>query len=135
MRTYHLFIIKSEFYQTYLTHSFSLYKTLENLYQIKREDASFGAALFHQLCEYQNEDLLNQYFREKKFPTYRKSYILFNEKRKEKTFLFIKPSRLIVVTNKNVPRIFKILNYYNYYLFVCDFKNKDYFWLSNHYKK
>lgn len=135
MRTYQLFIIKSEFYQTYVSNSFSLYKTLENLHSFRMQDASFGKTLFHQLCELHDVRLLEQYFKGKGFPTYHNAYVLINQKRKEKTFLQIKPSRLIVTTNKNVPAIFRVLNYYNAYIFVCDFKNKDYFWLSNHYKR
>lgn len=135
MRTYNLFIIKSEFYHTYVSNSFSLYKTLENLNGFKRKDASFGRTLFHQLCELHNVHLLENYFKGKGFPMYKNAYVLINQKKKEKTFLQIKPSRLMVTTNKNVPAIFRILNYYNAYIFVCDFKNKDYFWLSNHYKK
>lgn len=135
MRTYYLFIIKSEFYHTYLKNPISLYKTLENLYRFSLRDQKFGLTLYHQLCEMHNVSLLKNYFDQKKFRIYKKSYVLIDSEKKEKTLLQVKPSALVVTTNKNIPNIFKLLYYYNQYIFVCDFNNKDFFWLSNQYRK
>ncbi len=135
MRIYHLFIIKSEFYSSYVNNPISLYKTLENLYKFSMKDYRFGISLYHQLCELHKIDILENYCVKKNFPKRKNRYLLTQSFEKEKTILEIRPSVLVVYSNRNIPSIFNILHYYSSYIFVCDFKNKDYFWLSNQYKK
>lgn len=135
MRTYYLFIIKNEFYKTYLENPISLYKTLENLFNFTLKDYKFGISLYHQLCEMHNIDVLQNYFEKKRYRKYKSSYVLMGKESGETTLIKLRASALIVTTNKNIPQIFKMLHYYNSYIFVCDFKNKDYFWLSNQYKQ
>lgn len=133
IRTYYLFKIKNEFYDIYNRNPYSLYKTLENLYLFKNKDFNLGISLFTQLCEFHNVDLLEYYFSTKKYPKDKNKYILKN--RYETTTVYIRPSVIKIVTNKNNPNIFKILNYYSPYIFVIDFNSKDYFWLKNTYSK
>lgn len=135
MRTYYLFIIKDEFYLSYLHNPLSLYKTLENLYHFTIKDFRFGVSLYHQLCEPHKVDILKHFCEKKNFHKRKNRYLLTKTFEKEKTILEIRPSVLILYTNRNIPTIFNILHYYSSRIFVCDFKNKDYFWLSNQYKK
>lgn len=134
MRTYYLFRIKNEFYDIYLKNPYSLYKTLENLYSYKNRDLNLGISLFTQLCEFHNVDLLDFYFSSKKYPKKNKTYILKSKKNNEITLLTINPSIIKIKTNINIPKILKILNYYSMYIFACDFKNKDYFWINKTYQ-
>lgn len=134
MRTYYLFRIKNEFYDIYLKNPYSLYKTLENLYAYKNRDLNLGISLFTQLCEFHNVDLLDFYFSSKKYPKKNKTYILKSKKTNEITLLTINPSVIEIKTNINIPKILKILNYYSIYIFACDFKNKDYFWINKTYQ-
>lgn len=135
MREYYLFIVKSEFYKAYASNPFSLFKTLENLYGFTFKDAKFGISLYHQLCEPHNVDLLKDYFKAKGYRRKKNRYLLTEPAEAEKTIIDVRPSTLLIRTNRNIPAIFRILHYYNHYIFVCDFKNKDYFWLSSQYKK
>ena len=48
----------------------------------------------------------------------------------EKTLLRINNYNIKLKTENNYSVFFKYLNRYNNNLFVCDFENKDYFWLS-----
>ncbi len=51
MRKYYLFNIRKEFYLVYKNNSYVLYKTLENLYKLKKENLSYGVSLFNQICD------------------------------------------------------------------------------------
>ncbi|MBE6144225.1 MAG: sporulation inhibitor of replication protein SirA [Firmicutes bacterium] len=129
MRKYYIFIIRTEFYKIYKNNSLVLYKTLENLYKLNNNNFGYGFSIYNQLCLTFNTEVLNNYFL-RKFANYKhnKHYI-----QKEQTILEINKSCIVVLTKYNVPKSLKYLLYYNKYLFVCDFDNKDYFWLQNQY--
>jgi hypothetical protein len=130
-----LFIIKTEFYDTYLSNSLSLYKTLENLYSFTSNNYKFGLTLYTQLCELHKTGILEEYFKEKGYKKEKGYYKLFSSITNEKTYIKIRASVIEIKTNKNIPNIFKILNYYNSKMFICDFNRGDYFWLQNHYRR
>ena len=50
MKKFYLFEIRKEFYQVYKKNSFVLYKTLENLHNLQRENLNYGISLFNQIC-------------------------------------------------------------------------------------
>ena len=135
MRNYYLFIVKTEFYETYLSNSLSLYKTLENLYYFSNKNLRFGLTLYTQLCEMHKIETLEGYFKDKKYPKEKEYYKLFSSNNDEKTYIKVRPSVIEIKTNKNVPNIFKVFHYYNSKIFICDFKRGDYFWLQNHYRR
>lgn len=128
MRKYYLFAIKSEYSELYSKNPYILYKTIENLYKLKKEDLVFGMSLYNQICNIIEVDRLRSYFdsicKIKKNNKYlirvRDDVALFN----------IHYSCIICKCNKNFPNVFNVMNYYNKYLFVCDFENKDYFFLT-----
>ena len=129
MRKYYIFIIRKEFYKIYKNNSLVLYKTLENLYNLNLSNFGYGVSIYNQLCLTFNPEVLNNYFL-RKFNNYKynKHFII-----SEGVIIEIHRSCIVLLTKKNVPNIMKYLLYYNKYLFVCDFDNKDYFWLENQY--
>lgn len=129
MRKYYIFIIRKEFYKIYKNNSLVLYKTLENLYNLNLTNFGYGVSIYNQLCLTFNPEVLNNYFL-RKFNNYKynKHFII-----SEQVIIEIHRSCIVLLTKKNVPNIMKYLLYYNKYLFVCDFDNKDYFWLENQY--
>ena len=137
MRKYHLFIINKEVYFKYKNKSYVLYKILESLYNLTSYDFSFGFNIYKQICMPFAVKILKNYIKEKM------SYIKINNKvikisNKEDIYLNINYASTIIKTSVNLPSILRIFNIYNKYIFVCDFKNKDYFWLDQeirqHYK-
>lgn len=129
MRKYYIFIIRKEFYKVYKNNSLVLYKTLENLYNLNLTSFGYGVSIYNQLCLTFNKEVLNNYFLRKfKNNRYNKHFI-----DSENTIIEIHRSCIVVLTKYNVPKVLKYLLYYNKYLFVCDFNNKDYFWLENQY--
>lgn len=129
MRKYYIFIIRTEFYKIYKNNSLVLYKTLENLYNLNLNNFGYGLSIYNQLCLTFNTDVLNNYF-SRKFNNYKyhKHYI-----KNEHVIIEIHRSCIVILTKYNIPKIMRYLLYYNRYLFVCDFDNKDYFWLENQY--
>lgn len=134
MRKYYLFIVKKEFSQVYRNNADILYKTLENLYYIKKENFNYGMSLYTQLCQTFNVDVLTNYFNHQTLLKHRGNKYC-SKSTKEIILIEINPSCCNVVTNVNLPSILKIFDYYCKEIFVCDFKNKDYFWLSKQYNK
>ena len=49
----------------------------------------------------------------------------------DNVFIELKYSRIVVRSKYNYPRIMKSFNCYNRNIFVCDFKNNDYFFLNS----
>jgi len=129
MRKYYIFIIRKEFYKIYKNNSLVLYKTLENLYSLNLTNFGYGLSIYKQLCLTFNTEVLNNYFLRKfNYYKYNKHFI-----KSEHTIIEIHKSCIVVLTRYNIPKIMRYLLYYNRTLFVCDFDNKDYFWLENQY--
>lgn len=138
MRKYYLFIVRNDFYEVYKDNSFVLYKTLENLWKIKKNDFSYGLSLYDALCQTFDVDLLNRYFRGKyqnRIMSDKNRHIIVNKQKKYYVLIELHYSCTIVLTNINMPNVLRDFNYYNRRIFVCDFVNEDFFWLNNQYQK
>lgn len=128
MRKYYLFSIRKEYYEIYYKNPLVLYKTLENLYYLKKDNLSFGLSVYKQICNTINISRLKVYFddvciektRNKYLVQYNKEYMIFD----------LHYSCIICRTIKNYPFGLKIINYYDKNIFVCDFENRDYFFLD-----
>ena len=132
MRKYYLFQIRKEFYELYQNNTLALYKLLYNIYKLDKNNFSYGISLYNQLCETINVSHLKNYFQNKKNIINKKNKYLFSSNQYyEKTIMQINLSSIIILTNVNIPCILKIINYYNKYIFICDFNNSDYFWLKD----
>ena len=135
MRKYYLFIIKNDYYKMYKKNSSVLYKTLFNLYNIKTSNLTYGLSLYDNLCNINSKKLLVNYIKKKYKYEMFSSKIIKLDLDDENTFIQVNYSCIIIVSSNNFPTIFKILNIYNKRIFVCDFKNNDYFWLNDQINK
>ena len=85
MRKYYLFIVRNDFYEVYKDNSFVLYKTLENLWKIKKKDFSYGLSLYDALCQTFDVDILNRYFKGKyhnRIMSEKNRHIIVNKQKK-----------------------------------------------------
>jgi len=128
MRKYYLFTIKKDYYEVYKKNPLVLYKTLENLYKLKKDDLNYGITLYNQICEIIDVERLKNYFNHMKIKENGNKFLI--EHNKQLTLFDFHYSCIICKTIKNYPLVFNTLNYYSKYLFVCDFFNKDYFFLN-----
>ncbi len=136
MRMYYVFNLKSEIKKLYKDKPASLYKILENIYYMHQEDVNYGFAIFKQITNKNKVLELNNniYIKLHKDLVYSKldnEHIINDLYHDEVSILKIKNSHLIIESNKSISSFFKILNDINNNYFVCDFKEKDFFFLNN----
>ncbi len=135
MRLYYVFNIKSEIITLYKDKPASLYRILENIYYMHEEDINYGFSIFKQITNRNKMIELNNeiYIKLHKDLIYSKignEHIINDLYHDEVSILKIRNSHLIVESNKSVSSFFKILLDINNNYFVCDFKDKDFFFIN-----
>ena len=136
MRMYYIFNIKENIYELYKNSPSNLFKVLESIYYMHQEEADYGFSLFKQITNrFKVDDLNNKiYIKLHKDLIYTKlenEHIINDLYHDEVSILKIKNSRLILESNKSYSTFFKILDEINNHYFVCDFKEKDFFFISD----
>ena len=132
MRVYYLFKINDSFSNLYLNRTYYLYKMLEQISKSSKNDFIISYRLFEQMANPFNKTKINAeiYKKYENNLYYQKNlnkHILDNVF--ENTKLTVYNTYIKIKTNKNITEFFSVLqNEEN--IFVCDFKNKDYFWLD-----
>ena len=132
MRTYYIFNVNKYFTYMYKTSPFKMYKIFEEIYHSRDYDAVKTYRVFEGIANPFNKIMLNEYISyEYRYKYgYKKEEKLHTLKTKENTTLKINNYNIKIETDSNYTDFFKYINNYNENLFVCDFENKDYFWLS-----
>ncbi len=134
MRTFYIFKIKKEL--TILTKEtpYNLYRTIENLYYYDSVNANVSFKIFGDIFDTFNLDYLNKrisnLFKNNRYYSYVDGIHIINNKYKpEMSKLKVYKSHLLLKSDVIDPAL--LVNYLmSDNLFVCDFKNKDYFWLN-----
>ncbi len=134
MRTFYIFNINKEFRILTKENPYNLYKTLEDMYYLEKCDLDIGLNIFEQVAipfdKYSVNTFIFNNFKEDDFYTMnRNSHKLYNKYRDEKFNIETKLAYIKLKTNISGKKVFSNLQY-NSNMFVCDFKNKDYFWLD-----
>lgn len=123
MRKYYLFCIKGKNYQNLK----KTYSVLEELFYLNSNKYNYGITIFKELCvPFNKEKILN--LLKRKFSN-QNNQIIINDL--EETRIEIDNVCIVIETSKNVPIIFKYLNELEKNILVCDFFNRDYFWLND----
>ncbi len=121
MREYNLFILKKKYVDS---DGEFIYGSLKKLFYLNY-NLNYGYCLFEQLCHYINSEVLKSYF-------FNKFNLLYNDVLVYKGCrIYIKHSRIVIKTKYNLPKVLKVFNIYNKNIFVCDFKNNDFFFLAD----
>ena len=136
MRMYYVFDVKDDVVSLYQDNPASLYKILESIYYMHREEADYGFNLFKQITNRIKVRELNNllYIKLHKDLVYTKmenEHIINDLYHDEVSILKIKNSHLLLESNKSYSSFFKLLNVINPSYFVCDFKEKDFFFVNN----
>lgn len=129
MRIYYCFIIQKDFLPIYKRNSEVLYQTLYQLYTMKQEDFKIGVSLFKQICTPFRIPLLNNYIQDKYHIKNKKKHYYFKNNH-ENILVNLRYPCITITTDVNVPTFFLILYLYDKNIFVADFENHDYFWLT-----
>lgn len=132
MRVYYLFKINDSFSNLYQNKTFYLYKMLEQISKSSKNDFIISYRLFSQMADPYDKSFINGLLFKTYYddPSYTKTLNkhVYNDS-VEKTKLTVYNTYIKIKTNKNITCFFKKLaNVEN--VFVCDFQNRDYFWLN-----
>ncbi len=133
MRAYYLFKINDSFSSLYHNKTYYLYKMLEQISKSSKNDFIISYRLFEQMAtKYNKSDINSKLYRKFAFnDSYTKNLNKhFLDDGIEKTKLIVHNTFIKVKTNKNITSFFKVLSSESN-IFVCDFNNKDYFWLDS----
>jgi len=135
MRVYYVFNMKTEITNLYRDKPASLYRILENIYYMHEEDINYGFSIFKQLTNKNKivELSNNIYIKLHKDLVYSKignEHIINDLYHDEVSILKIKNSHLKIESNKSISSFFKILFDISHNYFVCDFKDKDFFFID-----
>lgn len=108
-----------------------MYKIFEEIYNSKDYDEFKTYRLLEEVALPFNKIMLNEYiYYEYKYKyDYNRNNNIHTLKGRENTILRINNFNIKLMTENNYSVFFDNLNTYNNNLFVCDFDNKDYFWL------
>lgn len=135
MRIYYIFSIRDEFYELYKDYPKALYNILLEIYEMNKKDIEYGMTLFKQLALPINKyDLDRKIFNDLKdkmrYSRNNDEHIINNLYSEEVSIMKIKNTHIVINTIQSYTEFFELLNKYKYFLFACDFKNDDYFFLS-----
>ena len=135
MRTFYIFKINKELAILTKDSPYSMFKSMEQIYKLDKKDFSIGLKLFEQLAvpiDYDkiNKTIYKKYKDNDHYMKYRNVHKINNRYKPEDTKLTVNRVYLLLESNIIKPLFLKALNIDND-LFVCDFENKDYFWLES----
>ena len=136
MRIFYIFNIKEPLYNLYYKKEYVLYDVLEELCKLNGKDVVLGYKFFNEFAVPFNKKKVNEYIynKEKNNITYIKNlnnHIIHDRFNNENSSLIVYNSHILLKTDNDISRFLKILQEYKNSLFICDFENHDYFWLSN----
>lgn len=138
MRTYYVFKINKYFSYVYKNKPYKIYKTIEEIYHIKEYDMVLTYKIYEQVALTFNKTKLNEYlngiYKDNSFYNKNNNTHIYNDNY-EYTKLVVTNSNLKIKSNVNNPNFFKDINNNYDNIFICDFINKDYFWLDKVIKK
>lgn len=138
MRTYYVFKINKYFSYVYKNRPYKIYKTIEEIYHVKEYDMVLTYKIYEQVAITFSKVKLNEYldsvYRENNFYQKNNNIHIYSNNY-EYTKLVVTNSNLKIKSNINNPIFFKDINDFYDNIFICDFVNKDYFWLDKVIKK
>ena len=133
MRTYYIFKINKYFAYIYKKWPYKMYKIIEELYYTKEYDMLYSYKYYQKFAVPFNKISLNEYIYNlnKKNENYNRDnniHTIYNDKYNK---LLINNSCMILKTNDIYSVFLNDINQQLDNIFICDFKNKDFFWLDS----
>lgn len=135
MRNFYIFEINTFMKQVTKDNPYDLFHTLESIYYQRLENLETTYNFFRQIaCPIKIKDLDIQLFKAYKenyfYTKYKNVHSMHDVYRNEDTVLTLYKTYIKLQTNVVKPRFIEELKK-NHNYFVCDFEEKDYFWLES----
>lgn len=140
MKEYFVFNIKREFARLYKEKPSELFFILNRIYFMKEIDKEYGYNLFEQIALFYDKESVNDFVKRRYIDKIMYSYtnnehIINNLFLNEISILKIKSSNLKIETNIDNPTFFSDLKDLPFHLFVCNFKEQEFFFLKSYKEK
>jgi len=134
LRTFYIFKINREFKVITKDKPYNLYLALDNIHSMDKRDISLALRLYDEVCtdfdvRYLNMSIFNTLRDSDYYTKFNNNHLINNYYTDETSKLTIHKTYLKLKSSLNNPAFFKTLKVFPN-LFVIDFSEKDYFWLS-----
>ncbi len=134
MRIFYIFNINKNFYNLMKNNPYHLFKAMEDIHSFDCNDADMAYDLFNQIASPFDKSLINnKIFNASKdndfYSKFHNVHRIQNKYIPEDSMLVVNKAFLLLESNILKPTFLTELKEYKK-LFVCDFKNKDYFWVN-----
>lgn len=134
MRTFHIFNVNNSVALLTRIDAYPLFHSFLKIKNLSNSDLSLGINLYEQIASQIDKkkytrNIYNHYKESDFYTRFQNNHTYINKYRDEKSYLKVKNAYIRIDTNRQYPEFFKYLKK-NHNLFVCDFENKDYFWLN-----
>lgn len=135
MKELYIFSIKEEFYKLYKDKQNELYYIFNRIYHMKKSDKKYGYNLFCQISNFLDKKsitktLIEKYKDKIMYSNCGNEHIINNLFINEITILTVKNPNIKIESNINKPSFLEDLKDFNMNLFVCDFKNNNYYFIG-----
>ncbi|MBR1416663.1 MAG: sporulation inhibitor of replication protein SirA [Bacilli bacterium] len=135
MRHFYIFNINYDVVDISKINPNELFKTFESIHYINKENIAYKINIYNNITIKFNKEALNnriyEAFKNNLYYTkFMNTHFYNNYYSKEKSKLIINNSYILLDTTAIKPSFFNFFKKYKNY-FVCDFENKDYFFLEN----
>ena len=134
MRTFYLFKINNEFATLMKRCPYNLFKNMEKIYNTDVKDISIAYSIYEQMVLpinklKMNVDIFEKYKENDFYMKFHNTHMINNFYSDEQSKLIVNKSFMLLKSTKPTPVFLESLKEYKN-IFVCDFENKDYFWLG-----
>ena len=134
MRTFYIFKINKEFAILTKNCPYNLFRSMEQIYYASSNDIATVYNIYEQLILPLDKTKINlnlyEKFKEDDYYTkFRNTHMINNFYSDEQTKLIVNSSFMLLRSTKASPTFLNFLKDLEN-MFVCDFENKDYFWLQ-----
>lgn len=137
MKVYYIFKIKKEFVNLYRDTPSVLYSILKSIYYLDRESVEYGYNMFNQLIDIIDKLKLDREMyidmhKDIPYTKYKDIHIINNLYKDEVSRLRINNFFMILELDQEGSSFYKYLNNKENNLFVCNFKNTNFFFLNDY---
>ena len=135
MKELFVFNVKDEFCKLYKNKQSELFFIFNRIYKMKNSDKEYGYNLFCQISNFLDKDRISKIIKNKykdkiMYSCNLNEHIINNLFLNEISILTVKNSNIRIESNIENPSFLEDLKDFNLNLFVCNFKDQEFFFIS-----
>lgn len=135
MNEFLIFDVKEEFYKLYKDKPSELFYIFNRIYYMKEVEKDYGYNLFCQIGNFLNKKEINEFIKNKykekiMYSNSANEHIINNLFLNEISIMTIKSSNIKIESNIMKPSFLEDLRELKQHLFVCNFKEKEYYFIT-----